>query len=114
MDAFTAGYIETVEWLLDDECQAADGFADETIRRMESDCARFQAENEEAIEEYLAASGRTLGSAGHDFWLTRNHHGAGFWDRGLPGDLGKRLTDAAHAYGSCDAYAGDDGMLYLA
>ena len=28
---------------------------------------------------------------GHDFWLTRNGHGAGIWDRGL-GDLGDTLT----------------------
>lgn len=48
---------------------------------------------------------------GHDFWLTRNHHGAGFWDRGL-GDVGDRLTKAAQAYGSSDLYVGDDGKVY--
>ena len=48
---------------------------------------------------------------GHDFWLTRNHHGAGFWDRGL-GDLGDRLTEAAHVYGSVDLYIGYDGRVY--
>ena len=30
----------------------------------------------------------------HDYWLTRNSHGAGFWDRGL-GDSGDRMSDAA-------------------
>ena len=49
---------------------------------------------------------------GHDLWLTRNHHGAGFWDRGL-GELGERLTAAAHAYGESDVYVGDDGSLYV-
>lgn len=49
--------------------------------------------------------------AGIDFWLTRNGHGAGFWDRGL-GDVGTRLTCAAHNYGSVDLYAGDDGLIY--
>lgn len=48
---------------------------------------------------------------GHDFWLTREHHGAGFWDRGL-GDVGDRLTDAAHSFGGCDLYVGDDGRIY--
>jgi hypothetical protein len=38
---------------------------------------------------------------GHDFWLTRNGHGAGFWDRGL-GDVGERLTTAAKVYGAQD------------
>jgi hypothetical protein len=51
-------------------------------------------------------------AAGIDFWLTRNRHGAGFWDRGL-GNLGTRLTDAAQAFGECDLYVGDDGKLYL-
>ena len=48
---------------------------------------------------------------GHDFWLTRNGHGAGFWDRGL-GKLGDKLTEAAKTYGSCDLYLGDNGELY--
>jgi hypothetical protein len=51
------------------------------------------------------------GQIGHDFWLTRNGHGAGFWDRGL-GDLGDKLTDAAHSFGSCYLYVGDDGRVY--
>lgn len=36
--------------------------------------------------------------AGHDFALTRNGHGAGFWDRGL-GAQGDRLTEACRPYG---------------
>ena len=36
----------------------------------------------------------------HDFWLTRNHHGAGFWD----GDYenGDALTEIAHEFGEVD------------
>ena len=54
-------------------------------------------------DEYddLTASGLNMGQIGHDFWLTREGHGAGFWDRGL-GDIGRRLTDAARVYGSID------------
>ena len=51
---------------------------------------------------------------GHDFWLTRNRHGAGFWDRGYPEAIGKALTDAAHAEGSADWCVGDDGNIYQA
>lgn len=36
---------------------------------------------------------------GHDFLLTRNHHGAGFWDRGYPNDIGEILTEATRPYG---------------
>lgn len=36
---------------------------------------------------------------GHDFLLTRNGHGTGFWDRGYDYEIGKALTDDAYAYG---------------
>lgn len=49
---------------------------------------------------------------GHDFWLTRNGHGAGFWDRGK-GELGRILSQWAKTYGSSDLYVGDDGMIYV-
>ena len=47
---------------------------------------------------------------GHDFCLTRNGHGAGFWDRGL-GELGDRLTAACKPYGSIDIYLSDSGEI---
>lgn len=49
---------------------------------------------------------------GHDFLLTRDHHGTGFWDRGL-GDRGDRLTKASHPYGDSGAYVGDNGRIYV-
>lgn len=54
-----------------------------------------------------------VGQAGHDFWLTRNGHGAGFWDRGL-GDVGERLSDAAKAWGSANIHVEHDGRWYMA
>jgi hypothetical protein len=38
---------------------------------------------------------------GYDFYLTREGHGAGFWDRGL-GELGDYLTQIAKSAGSAD------------
>jgi hypothetical protein len=56
-----------------------------------------------------------LDMAGHDLWLTRNHHGAGFWDRPeiYGKDLAKELTVFAHGMGEQDLYLGDSGLLYL-
>lgn len=34
---------------------------------------------------------------GHDFWLTSQGHGAGFWDRGL-GEVGDTLTDSVDGH----------------
>ncbi len=71
---------------------------------MRADCAAFV----HATGPDLA--GLDPGQCGHDFWLTRNGHGAGFWDRGL-GALGERLTKAAKAFGSVDLYVNDDGKV---
>ena len=49
--------------------------------------------------------------AGHDFILTRNGHGAGYWDRGL-GSLGEELTERAKAYGPMHLYVGDDEEIH--
>jgi hypothetical protein len=51
-----------------------------------------------------------LEAFGHDFWLTRNGHGAGFWDRGL-GALGDRLTDASKPYGEVNLWVDADGSV---
>ena len=50
---------------------------------------------------------------GHDIWLSRNGHGAGFFDRGYDDDIEKILMDSAHKIGSVDIYLGDDGLLYF-
>lgn len=44
---------------------------------------------------------------GHDIALTVNGHGAGFWDRGF-GDLGDRLTTAAHKMRHYNVYVQDN------
>ncbi len=47
----------------------------------------------------------TIEQAGHDFWLTRCGHGAGFWDRGnlyvtdMGYDVAPMLTERAEAWG---------------
>ena len=39
----------------------------------------------------MTSMGYTWEQVGHDFWLTSQGHGAGFWDRGLE-ELGDTLT----------------------
>ncbi len=114
IDTFTRAYIECALWSSCDEndvpldsSYGIEDMAPETLAGCIEDCAQFQANN----RADFAACGLSDESAGHDFWLTRNGHGAGYWDRGL-GAIGAILTDAAHVYGSVDLYVGDDGMIY--
>jgi hypothetical protein len=62
----------------------------------------------------FALNKNSLGAeqAGTDFWLTRNHHGAGFWDRNL-GDDGKHLSEIAISFKESDVELGDDGQLHF-
>lgn len=50
--------------------------------------------------------------AGHDFWLTRNGHGAGFWDGDWPEPQADLLDKAAKAVGELDLFTGDDDVVY--
>lgn len=113
---FLASYIETALWSstddagipLDDSKFSDVELAPETIERMTADCERFIKESASILDANTA-----LYPVAHDFWLTRNHHGAGFWDGDYPEAIGKALTDLAHSFGECDLYIGDDGKIYL-
>ena len=125
LDAFTGAYFDAAFWSTTDEDGdpldqnfTTNDLARGTREQMIADAERFQQENavdiEEARETIDARRGRgnTDVLAGHDFWLTRNGHGAGFWDGDWPEPQATRLTDAAHAFGEVDLYVGDDGEIY--
>lgn len=114
LDPVVRGFLDCAEWLLDEEVDRdkINGWSEEAITQAKSDCADFESLIGDDAIEFMSAPRFNGESLGHDFFLTRNHHGAGFWDRGL-GNLGERLTKAAHTFGSIDAYLGDDGFLYF-
>lgn len=113
LDDMVHAYLACALWTATDEhgealdrVHTAEDFHPDTVTAARAECADFlQAASEDAAT--LPAE-----QVGHDFWLTRNRHGAGFWDRGL-GEQGRRLTDLAHPYGSADVYVGDDTFLHI-
>lgn len=126
LDSFTEAYIQTALWSSrDDEDTPLDqnyskrDLAPATLERMIADCQRFQAEQQATIDAAFE-TGEVIcgpdfdgqGRAGHDFWLTRNGHGAGFWDGDWPEPMASALTEAAHAFGEVNLYVGDDGKIY--
>lgn len=57
--------------------------------------------------------GMDLARAGHDFYLTHNGHGAGFWDGDWP-EHGDRLTELASQYPCIEAVDDEQGhYLYV-
>jgi hypothetical protein len=120
MDEFTYAYFETALWSSNDESDPETGgdpldqnygigdFAPEARKDMITDAKDFQKRFGHLIE----SAGGDWGQAGHDFWLTRNGHGAGFWDGDWPEPQATELTNASKQYGECNLYVGDDGLIY--
>lgn len=113
LEKFLAGYTECALWSSTDESRPDGGdslegydIAPETLAGMRTDGEDFMQANAADLEDLDADY------AGHDFWLTRNGHGAGFWDGDYPKDIGYRLTEASHHYDKVNLYIGDDGLIY--
>lgn len=106
-DAFLSGYRDCAEWCgcvigdADNE-HATPGSLDQpwsaaALDAMRADCARFIEANRVDLDEAVNR-GRTWESLGHDLFLSRNGHGAGFLDRGRE-PVWQRLQRAAKAEG---------------
>jgi len=63
----------------------------------------------EEASDLLDKAGLSEGQIGHNIALTRNGHGAGFWDLGL-GETGKALTDIANAMGTAHVVPDMEGF----
>lgn len=115
LDEFTRAYMVAALWSSNhtdgehageplDSVYSIDDISDEWRAQAIADCRDFQRAKRvdlaKAYELYGTAED-PHGYAGHDFWLTRNRHGAGFWDRGLL-DVGDRLAEAARLCGTVE------------
>ena len=118
MDTFTQAYIEAALWSTNDESREDGGdpldqnytvedIAPETLVKIEADCKKFLDD-----AKIVACIGDRVAHAGHDFWLTRNGHGCGFFDGDWPEPDCDYLTDRAHSFGEVYLYVGDDGKIY--
>jgi len=119
-EKFFAAYVKCALWAeTDGETDQSfidrgftiENLSPEATDKMRQDCKRFCESSQGAA--CLNASGLTPEQAGQDFWLTRNHHGAGFWDRDLA-YTGEELTRLAHDASICTLYVGDDDMIHIA
>jgi hypothetical protein len=75
---------------------------------MRRDVVKFLVENKSELDSSMLNNEQI----GHDFWLTRHHHGAGFWDRGLNSSIADKLTAAAQAFMESSLFA-EDGKVKL-
>jgi len=108
INEFVSGYIDAATPYEEELGRDAD-WSEEGLADMKKDATAFYTKAEELLNSVDGEHG--LAGHGVDFWLTRNGHGAGFWDRGY-GDAGDKLTDLAQSFGEANIYLGDDNMIY--
>jgi len=103
-------YLEALLWSAGEDL---DGYSIEdidegSVMKSKNDILKFIKlieNNQEAIEEMNSYDEESFG---HNLALSRNGHGAGFFD-----DNNDILQDLARNFGGADLYAGDDGKLYI-
>lgn len=107
LDEFAKAYVEAMFFtncdtgLEDDDAANRLGVSRltvDSVAKIKADCARFRYLAENEIAATIAHGKRDLAGIAHDFWLTRQGHGVGFWEgesRGYPGEIGDELTRIA-------------------
>lgn len=131
IDTITAHYLTALLWTMPgDEVNETPGdsislsdLPPETVNEATADVVQFVelcgALFDQAMECFDGGYGQHSAEAafGHDFALTRNHHGVGFWDReseSLPKFLGDALTRVCQKnFEEINLYIGDDGKAYF-
>lgn len=127
-EAFFLHMLATALWSSsDDEGEPLDSGRDasdvhpDTLERLKTEAFTFYAANRGHIHcegaplanDFEGPIGeREAAMAGHDFWLTRCGHGAGFWDGDWPEPHATALDTACKAVGNVDLYIGDDGLIH--
>ena len=121
LDNFVKSYLATAAWVSFDGGKAE--FPKSSKEIAKADCKKFIAAvykeftvNEaEAILTYQGSDLTSL--AGHDFFLTRNGHGVGFWDKDIYNTLanngGDILTKLARQMGESNCYRVKGGWVYF-
>lgn len=100
LDIFTRNYVVALLWVERLDGSSVHDLSRPALRRAITECREFQEQNAELLER--AYGNRYFGNAhvygpaaaGHDFALTRQGAGAGFWDGDIPKEEGNALTEA--------------------
>lgn len=121
--ALWSSYDPEDESFLDSRFGVAD-IDEDWLREARRDCYEFLVANEMEIgcvclvlsDAFHGGSHYGLNNVGHDFWLTRNHHGSGFWDRYYGSDQMlenwlDKLTCESETYGEAELLPIDKGLI---
>jgi hypothetical protein len=111
LDAIFKGYATCALWSSADQTTESGGhplddnfsiddISDEAKEKIMKDCQDF-IDTVDMTNEFLL-DGLDLEQIGHDFWLTRNGHGCGFWDGDYEEEIGEKLTKISKEFRECN------------
>lgn len=111
-----SGYFEAAQWTEELESESVDK---DSWNAVYNDCYSF-VQKILTSEEYKKSTfivkwdnQELMNRMGHDLWLTRNGHGAGFWDRPeFWGDCSDLFSDFARSMGEKYAHV-ENGKLFF-
>lgn len=115
---FLRGYLECAIWSSSDpdseepldSTYTIDDIDADWLKVAEEDCAVFGRNFAFKLQEFGELTGCEDSHLGHDFWLTRNGHGTGYWDRYMDASaeaddrekaetVGRLLSDGCKQFG---------------
>lgn len=118
MSQFLNAYITCALWSTSDDSGkpfdqdfSKEDLDADCLMLMTVDCYNFYRENFSNNQFSVLSEDYTCSQAGHDFWLNRNGHGAGYWDRGL-GRAGDILSKRAGACGEVYLFIENNKVHY--
>ena len=99
-----------------DQNYSVEDITEESLENMHKDVREFVRENRETIESALSNPHYPKldeSQLGHDYWMTRNGHGVGFWEtpEDWPEVEGQALYEACK-HTEAYLFVGDDGKLH--
>jgi hypothetical protein len=108
-----------------DENYLIANFEEESLKKLYTEYQQFISIVEEkitaaigdkwnCIDDFYDVQQPALNQTEYDYVLTRNRHGAGFWDGDWSSEVSQILTDAAQSQPEFTALIDDDGKIYLA
>lgn len=113
-DDFFAAYVAAALWSSTDDNGdpldrefSVDDISPQCLEKMRFDCRDFWVQAGELLCLEHCNADKWEEQAGHDFWLTRNGHGCGFWDGDWQEPSATVLTALAQKFGEVYLYAID-------
>lgn len=117
-DSMLKGFLACALWtshMDDDEAYNFDeksiyDFTDEAFEKLAKVVEDFQEANEELIEQLMDDENIGYGTIGHSLWLSRNGHGAGFFD--YSSEAGDKLHEIVQ-YNEQHLWINEEGKVDL-